>query len=91
MLKTLVDAQLFLTFLLSFLLRVLPRLESVAYEPLTAEFYGWVLLLSVAALLATAVALIGRRLRRGRAAPLAIPLLDMDGARADAGSIGGSE
>jgi hypothetical protein len=46
-LKTLVDAQLFLTFLLSFLLRVLPRLQLQEYEPLSAEFYGWMLLLSV--------------------------------------------
>ena len=56
-LKTLVDAQLFLTFLLSFLLRVLPRLELQQYEPLKAEFYGWVLLLSVIGLLAAAMAL----------------------------------
>ena len=65
-LKTLVDAQLFLTFLLSFLLRVLPRLQSEAYEPLGAEFYGWVLLLSVGALAVAAVVLTARKVRRVR-------------------------
>ena len=54
-LKTLVDGQLFLTFLLSFLLRVLPRLQLTTYEPLGAEFYGWTLLLSVGGLLVAAV------------------------------------
>ena len=56
-LKTLVDGQLFLTFLLSFLLRVLPRLQLTTYEPLGAEFYGWTLLLSVGGLLVAAVVL----------------------------------
>ena len=56
-LKTLVDGQLFLTFLLSFLLRVLPRLQLTTYEPLGAEFYGWTLLLSVRGLLVAAILL----------------------------------
>ena len=88
-LKTLVDAQLFLTFLLSFLLRVLPRLELQEYEPLSAEFYGWVLLLSVIGLLAAAVALTVRRIRRGDGLSSDAPLLDV-GARSQE-SIGGSE
>jgi hypothetical protein len=88
-LKTLVDAQLFLTFLLSFLLRVLPRLELQEYEPLSAEFYGWVLLLSVIGLLAAAMALTVRRIRRGDGLSSDAPLLDV-AARSQA-SIGGSE
>jgi hypothetical protein len=88
-LKTLVDAQLFLTFLLSFLLRVLPRLELQEYEPLRAEFYGWVLLLSVIGLLAAAMALTVRRIRRGDGLSSDAPLLDV-AARSQA-SIGGSE
>jgi len=88
-LKTLVDAQLFLTFLLSFLLRVLPRLELQEYEPLSAEFYGWVLLLSVIGLLAAAVVLTARRIRHGDGRSTDAPLLDV-GARSQA-SIGGSE
>ena len=88
-LKTLVDAQLFLTFLLSFLLRVLPRLELQEYEPLNAEFYGWVLLLSVIGLLAAAMALTVRRIRRGDGLSSDAPLLDV-AARSQT-SIGGSE
>ncbi len=88
-LKTLVDAQLFLTFLLSFLLRVLPRLELQWYEPLSAEVYGGVLLLSVIGLLAAAVVLTARRIRRGDGRSTNAPLLDV-GARSQA-SIGGSE
>ena len=89
-LKTLVDAQLFLTFLLSFLLRVLPRLELQEYEPLSAEFYGWVLLLSVIGLLAAAVVLTARRIRQhGDGRSTDAPLHDV-GARSQA-SIGGSE
>ena len=91
-LKTLVDAQIFLTFLLSFLLRVLPRLELQAYEPLSAEFYGWVLLLSVVGLLVAAAGLTARRLRRGglAAAGLYTPLLGT-GLDTRQASLGGSE
>jgi hypothetical protein len=63
-LKLLVDGQLFLTFLLSFLLRVLPRLELTTYEPLGTDFYGWLLLLSVVGLLVAAVVLTVRKVRR---------------------------
>ena len=91
-LKTLVDAQIFLTFLLSFLLRVLPRLELQAYEPLSAEFYGWVLLLSVVGLLVAAAGLTARRLRRGGlgAAGVTTPLLGT-GLDTRQASLGGSE
>jgi hypothetical protein len=41
-LKVCAEAVLFLTFLISFILRVLPRVE--AYEPVGAEAYGYVLL-----------------------------------------------
>ena len=76
-LKTLVDGQLFLTFLLSFLLRVLPRLQLTTYEPLGAEFYGWTLLLSVGGLLVAAVVLTVRKARRvGFGAGVEIPLLE---------------
>ena len=78
-LKTLVDGQLFLTFLLSFLLRVLPRLQLTTYEPLGAEFYGWTLLLSVGGLLVAAVVLTVRKARRvgfGHGAGVEMPLLE---------------
>ena len=88
-LKTLVDVQLFLTFLLSFLLRVLPRLELQEYEPLGDEFYGWVLLISVIGLLVAAMALTVRRVRRGDGLLSDVPLLDV-AARSQV-SIGGSE
>ena len=88
-LKSLVDVQLFLTFLLSFLLRVLPWLELKEYEPLSAEFYGWAELLSVIGLLAAAMALTVRRIRRGDGLSSDAPLLDV-AARSQA-SIGGSE
>ena len=79
-------------FLLSFLLRVLQRLELQAYEPLSAEFYGWVLLLSVVGLLVAAAGLTARRLRRGglAAAGLSTPLLDT-GLDTRQASLGGSE
>jgi hypothetical protein len=55
LLKTLVEAQIFITFLISFILRVLPSIA--AAEPLEAVAYGWVLVLSLSGLLATAVSL----------------------------------
>ena len=55
MLKALVDTQLFLTFLMSFILRVLPHIDSS--EPFDKEVYGWVLLCSMVALLCCAVGL----------------------------------
>ena len=65
-LKALVDAQIFLTFLISFILRTLGALTVQGVEPLTADFYGWLLLGSMALLLATGAALTGRQILRRR-------------------------
>ena len=66
------------------------RLELQWYEPLSAEVYGGVLLLSVIGLLAAAVVLTARRIRHGDGRSTdAAPLLDV-GSRSQA-SIGGSE
>jgi heme/copper-type cytochrome/quinol oxidase subunit 3 len=65
-LKACVDAQIFLTFLLSFILRVLNDDTIRAPEPLKAEFYGWTLLSSMALLLLTGVALTAAQVRRRR-------------------------
>jgi hypothetical protein len=54
-LKALVDTQLFLTFLISFIIRVLPEIQSA--EPLGTAFYGWLLLCSMAALVVAAIGL----------------------------------
>ena len=58
-LKAMVDAQIMLTFLISFMLRVLeeatPTMRS--FEPAHAEFYGWLLLMSMAALVVGACGL----------------------------------
>ena len=54
-LKALVDTQLFLTFLISFILRVLPKINSG--EPVGALFYGWLLLCSMIVLVACAIGL----------------------------------
>ena len=68
-LKMLVDTQIFLTFLLSFILRVLPSDDVASLEPLQPVFYGWVLALSLLVLcvaaLALTVAQIQRRWRLG--------------------------
>ena len=61
-LKALVDTQLFLTFLISFILLVLPEINSA--EPVHKEFYGWLLLCSMAVLLAAAVGLTLAQVRR---------------------------
>ena len=61
-LKALVDTQLFLTFLMSFILRVLPHIDSS--EPFDKEVYGWVLLCSMVALLCCAVGLTAVQIRR---------------------------
>jgi hypothetical protein len=61
-LKALVDTQLFLTFLMSFILRVLPDIDSS--EPFDQEVYGWVLLCSMVALLCCAVGLTVVQIRR---------------------------
>ena len=68
-LKMLVDTQIFLTFLLSFILRVLPSDTENSLEPFGPSFYGWVLVVSLLALcgsaLALTLALIRRRRRHG--------------------------
>jgi hypothetical protein len=53
--KALVEVQIFLAFLISFILRALPSIET--YEPFSASFYGWVLMLSLLFTLISAVAL----------------------------------
>jgi Leucine-rich repeat (LRR) protein len=61
LLKAAVDIQIFLTFLISFILRALGAGGSggglAAYEPLQTEFYGWLLLASIAAVVVLAVIL----------------------------------
>jgi hypothetical protein len=64
-LKALVDTQLFLTFLISFILRVLPEIDSA--EPFGAVFYGWLLLSTMIVLLCCAFGLTLRQLRRRQA------------------------
>ena len=61
-LKALVDTQLFLTFLISFILRVLPKINSD--EPVGALFYGWLLLCSMGLLAAAAIGLTVMQVRR---------------------------
>jgi hypothetical protein len=63
-LKGLVDTQLFLTFLISFILRVLPEIHSD--EPFGVAFYGWLLVVSMVSLVCAAVVLTMRRVRRRR-------------------------
>eukprot|EP01044_Picomonas_judraskeda_P008910 COSAG03_NODE_1051_length_4947_cov_2.244224_4_plen_138_part_00 len=47
MLKTVVDAHIMLTFLVSFMLRVLSDDTVRSFEPLQANFYGWIIVLSM--------------------------------------------
>eukprot|EP01046_Picozoa_sp_COSAG06_P017147 COSAG06_NODE_1155_length_10484_cov_7.061759_9_plen_1028_part_00 len=61
-LKAIVDAQLFMTFLISFILRVLPDINSS--EPFDTEVYGWLLLCSMVTLLCCAVGLTVVQVRR---------------------------
>jgi hypothetical protein len=62
-LKALVDVQLFLTFLISFILRVLPSVHS---ESVGAATYGWVLVVSLGLVLGMAVGLTIHLVRRRR-------------------------
>ena len=67
LLKALVEAQIFVTFLISFILRVLPKIASS--EPVEADTYGWVLVWTLSGLLVTAVGLTGHQIwlrHRGR-------------------------
>ena len=60
LLKALVEAQIFVTFLISFILRVLPKIASS--EPVEADAYGWVLVWTLSGLLVTAVGLTGHQI-----------------------------
>ena len=62
LLKALVDAQIFLTFLISFIIRVLPHLNSS--EPFDSAAYGWMLLGSMIVLLCGALWLMALQIRR---------------------------
>ena len=65
-LKALVDCQLFLTFLVSFILRVLPVIDpQYGNEPFGQAFYGWLLLTSIVMLLVAVVVLTTRQIVRG--------------------------
>ena len=67
LLKALVDAQIFVTFLVSFILRVLPQIGSS--EPVKAATYGWVVVFTLSGLLVTAVRLTAHQIwqrHRGR-------------------------
>ena len=59
LLKALVEAQIFVTFLISFILRVLPQIASS--EPVDAHAYGWVLVGTLSSLLVMAVGLTARQ------------------------------
>jgi hypothetical protein len=63
-LKALVEAQIFLTFLVSFILRVLPRVA--VFEPLGAEAYGWLLVGGLGCVLVAAAWLTTGQLWRAR-------------------------
>ena len=63
-LKALVEAQIFLTFLISFILRVLPRI--VSYEPFGAQFYGFLLVGSLSGIFLAAIILTAHQIRRRR-------------------------
>jgi hypothetical protein len=65
-LKALVDAQIFLTFLISFILRVLLDATISSSEPLHADFYGWVLLGSMALLLLMGMGLTALQIHKQR-------------------------
>jgi hypothetical protein len=64
-LKLFAEVVLFLTFLISFILRVLPRVEM--YEPAGPEAYGYVLVGAFGAFAALFLALVARRCRRAPA------------------------
>jgi hypothetical protein len=62
LLKALVEAQIFITFLISFILRVLPTIRDV--EPWDDLAYGWVLVVTLSGLLMTAVGLTAHQIWR---------------------------
>lgn len=61
-LKALVDTQLFLTFMISFILRVLPDIDSS--EPFGEEVYGWMLLCSMLLLICGTISLTFMQIHR---------------------------
>eukprot|EP01045_Picozoa_sp_COSAG04_P031660 COSAG04_NODE_5935_length_1451_cov_1.517751_2_plen_244_part_01 len=63
-LKSCAECVLFLTFLVSFIIRVLPRVE--VYEPLQAADYGWILVSTLVAFLVLAFALTIRQVLQHR-------------------------
>jgi len=65
LLKAAVDAQLFIAFLLSFILRVLDRLNT--YEPLNTEDFGKILIGSICCLLLAFLGLTGSQVYRHKA------------------------
>ena len=83
-LKALVDTQLFLTFLISFIVRVLPELRSE--EPFDADVYGWLMVLSMGLLVCAAVVLTVRQARRRRS--FRKRLLEVDGGLDAVSSVG---
>jgi hypothetical protein len=62
MLKTVVDAHILLTFLVSFMLRVLSDDTIRSFEPLQADFYGWIIVLSMILVGVAGVALTGEQI-----------------------------
>ena len=78
-LKALVDTQLFIAFLVSFILRVLDVPEFRGSEPFGAEVYGLLLLCSMVLLVCAAIALTAMQVSRRR--KFRARLLDVDLAR----------
>eukprot|EP01048_Picozoa_sp_COSAG05_P007703 COSAG05_NODE_551_length_8736_cov_5.409401_1_plen_1202_part_00 len=78
LLKTLVDAQIFLTFLVSFILRVFPYITDL--DPaLPKSFYGLILLISVILLVLATAGLTVKQIRRHRSFRRRIVRLSSDG------------
>ena len=63
-LKAVVDGHILLTFLVSFMLRVLHDDTIQSFEPLGADFYGWVLVTSLVALISAGIGLTTSQVHR---------------------------
>eukprot|EP01048_Picozoa_sp_COSAG05_P023583 COSAG05_NODE_5171_length_1245_cov_1.628272_1_plen_119_part_00 len=63
-LKSMVDVQIFVTFLICFSVRVLPTIH--AFEPLDATVYGYILVGSLAVVILNAVGLVAKQVFRRR-------------------------
>ena len=73
-LKALVDTQPFLTFLISFILRVLHlEVDNGHGEPFSALFYGWLLVLSMVVLMVAAFVLTVAQMRRRQRCNASLP------------------